>query len=139
MIVDENNGYDIIDNAVWDERIFNIKEITFAEDTCYGECGNDDPRTREWFENFGAFERNGEWWFPKGMKFSITPQKNFFFFTAHRNGSDIEFMHLDGVSLDIPLTPLGEKCLIASKKAEDKSFVDIVKDILYYMDYFNIS
>ena len=132
MTIDMHNAIKMMD--IMDSRIFCLDEAYFTEDVCYGEISSDDV---EVFSDFGA-EKRGEydWWIPANLRFCIknsSPSKYCMFY-AKRGQLEIPFMHLDCITMEVPLTNLGIKCQRVSKIAENKDFADVVKDILFYMD-----
>lgn len=120
MIIDENNCYDLLTYDLIEKANIYTKDAYFLQDVYYidSDCGD-----REDFEKFGAIERNGEWVIPKNLHFTLKGSNHFMYlFSAMRNGVTLDFIHLDGISMEVELTDE------ARKIAENSTnFVESVK------------
>ena len=127
LTIDEDSGYTLLKPEILDPRIFNLDYAYFLEDVYYGDVADNDYP--EDFIQFGAKDVDGEWMIPHDLPFSIKAVHGRYLFEATRNGITLEFIHLDGILLNIELTELGSWCFEKALKTGD-SFEAIVLDAL---------
>lgn len=131
MEINEQNYLELFKPAILNEQIFNLKEAYLLEDVCLYACADVEDLEQELkiLQPFHVFVKDGEIWISKNVKCELSIQ-GFPLWTITKDKEIVEGFHMEDIRFEVPLTPLGEKCLAESKNNPDKSFAEIVQETL---------
>ena len=113
-----------------------IDDIWFEEDAECVEVESVDSDTVQSYLDFGMKIENGDLYIPRGLSFNVRLGK-YSTYILDNNGTSVDWSYFETYPVGIKFTPLGYKCYWASESL-NKSFDEVVKDILSYQEYFDI-